>query len=465
MKPILLALTFAAAVFRLHADGTIAFANSRLTRVQILEPGKTSRPATAEDNLLIGVFYGPPQSDADSLLPASGFATIGLEPGLMTNAPNIFPLPGTAPNSVVSLQVRAWDAALGPDGWKLVPRFPCWGTTSPYCEAGGKFYGETKISQLTIGPSNGPGTVIWQTASGLNPYRFTPLQITICPESPGGPNIPPAIAITWPKESDLFGAGTYIKIKVDTSDADGDVAVVNFYANSIPIRCSFYGNSFGPAWKVGELYGESLASNIVLTAVAVDNRGMSMTSAPVTLSVSSNLPASPIIQIISPSDNTMLPAHTDFEFSAEVLASTGDAGPIAFVVDEVPVGRAEGEKILAGWTPKSSITISNLAEGDHRLTVQYLGTNLMFCTCRRFTNTIHVVKLGVHSPRRTLDGHAQFDVVTSFPGRKTIIEASPNLYDWMPLATNIPVSTSFIFTDTSFVSRSNWFYRARVPLD
>jgi hypothetical protein len=158
MKRILLHLTaLAGMVSFAHGQGTIAFGNSSLTRITILPPGGVpARNATAADGLSIFAYYGPAgTTDPAGLRQAPGAASIGTNPGIMINAPSVFPLPGTEPGQVVSLQIRAWN----PD------RSLCL---------------ETDIRQVTLAPTAGPGTVIWQTPNSTNPNRFTPM--VICPE-------------------------------------------------------------------------------------------------------------------------------------------------------------------------------------------------------------------------------------------------------------------------------------------
>jgi len=77
----------------------------------------------------------------------------------MVNAPSVFGLPGTQGGQVVSLQIRVWDAAKGTEGWRT------------------GIYAQTAVAQVTLGPTAGPGTVIWQTASGTFTTRFTPLNL------------------------------------------------------------------------------------------------------------------------------------------------------------------------------------------------------------------------------------------------------------------------------------------------
>jgi len=144
-----------------YAQGTIAFGNSALTRVQVIVPGTPARNALTSDNLMVGAFFGPAGAAADALALAPGTASIGTTAGVMVNAPSVFGLPGTEGGQVVSLQIRAWDASKGADGWRT------------------GVYGQTAVAQVTLGPTAGPGTVIWQTATGTFTTRFTPLIVTI----------------------------------------------------------------------------------------------------------------------------------------------------------------------------------------------------------------------------------------------------------------------------------------------
>src|SRR5882672_2212796 len=92
-----------------HAQGTIAFGNSALTRVQIKQADGTLRNATVQDGIIIGVFFGPADSASGALTQAPGEAGISaINPGVMANAPSVFALPGTEPGQIVSLQIRAW---------------------------------------------------------------------------------------------------------------------------------------------------------------------------------------------------------------------------------------------------------------------------------------------------------------------------------------------------------------------
>jgi hypothetical protein len=171
MKILFLILFIETATTSIHAQGTIRMGNSPLTPISVRLLDGNQRLVTAEDNLLIGAFYGLAGTGADLLLPAPGLATIGPVDGVMINTPGILPLPGTEPGQVVSLQVRVWDAALGADGWR---------EAAQGCV--GRYYGVTKVSQMTLGLTEGPSAVIWQGFGDSHPGRFYPLTIFACPE-------------------------------------------------------------------------------------------------------------------------------------------------------------------------------------------------------------------------------------------------------------------------------------------
>lgn len=156
MKKTLLTLALVAlTTVASYAQGTIAFGNGTLTRVTVNTGSGAARNATTADGLNFYVFFGAAGATADTLTQvqqAEPRASIGTTAGIMVNAPSVFALPGTEPGQVVSLQIRAWNADRS-------------------------LVGETDVRQVTLAPTAGPGTVIWQSATGTVPTRFTPLVI------------------------------------------------------------------------------------------------------------------------------------------------------------------------------------------------------------------------------------------------------------------------------------------------
>jgi len=249
-----------------------------------------------------------------------------------------------------------------------------------------------------------------------------------------------------------------IKIKADVTDPDGTVAQVQFFAKTNLIGV-VTNQPFNLVWQV-ILPGVNNGP-LDLLAAAVDNLGAATESESVPVWYYTGAVPAPVVDITSPRDGGIFASPATFVFSAEVLASLGVVGPLEFFVGTNSVGLVDQGGFLTATTPPSSVTVSNLLEGDYNLSVAFRGQNGSYCHCGSIT--IHVVQLGVQLPSVIPDGRLRFEVVTSFPGKLTIIQASPNLMDWVPISTNQPTSNSFTFTATAPATNSQRFYRVLVP--
>lgn len=149
MKKLLLTLALVASTVASYAQGTIAFGNSALTKFTV-----NGAAASIADAYTFGVFLNGTLVQPVALSSTTTFGIIA--------APSVYALAGTDAGQVVSLQIRGWASSFGTD-WQAA-------------RAGGLF-GETDVRQVTLGPTAGPGTVIWQTASGVNANRFYALNI------------------------------------------------------------------------------------------------------------------------------------------------------------------------------------------------------------------------------------------------------------------------------------------------
>jgi hypothetical protein len=151
MKKLFLTLAIVAATAASYAQGTIAFGNSALTKFTV-----NGAAATLGVQLNFGVFV----NGATQPVPTLGTASTTTA-GIIV-APSVYAIPGTDPLQVVSLQIKGWGANFA---------------SYDEARAGGGLYGETDVRPVTLGPTAGPGTVIWQTASGINASRFYALAI------------------------------------------------------------------------------------------------------------------------------------------------------------------------------------------------------------------------------------------------------------------------------------------------
>ena len=274
----------------------------------------------------------------------------------------------------------------------------------------------------------------------------------------GSSNGPAQVSIIWPSSANSFSVSTLIKIKALATDTNGTIAQVQFYAGTNLISV-VTNPPYQTIWIVTG--NGSPDRSIVLTAAALDSNGNRSVSAPVTIHYFIGYPPNAVIAMNSPADGAMFPAPATLGVSVEQLAScAGETGPVEFFVGTNSVGVVTQAGPFSASSPPFSITITNLPEGSYRLRAQYRA-------CRGIESTepiaISVVRLGLHSPRLSEDGNFAFEVVTSFPGKQTIIQASPNLFDWSPISTNVPSSNNFTFTEPLPATNSPRFYRAIVP--
>jgi hypothetical protein len=201
----------------------------------------------------------------------------------------------------------------------------------------------------------------------------------------------------------------------------------------------------------------SCGNYITLIAVAEDDLGARTESAPVVIAQPCGPPRSSVLQIVSPRNGSLLAAPATFDFSAEVLVSGYGISAVDFFVGTNLVREVITNITATG--PPVSLTVSNLPAGDYTLSVRDRYAMCFYCT----NVHIRVVDLGLQSPRLTPVGRMQFDIVTSYPSRQTVIQASENLLDWVPISTNQPSSNTFTFTESSPATNSHRFYRVFVP--
>lgn len=146
------------------AQGTIVFNNGITSRVMIPPDSGGSRPAT---HFNVAIYYATtPGEWQGPLLPIG--RSVPTAPGLFT-APGgeNYGIPGTVEGQTLSMQIFLWESTYGEDPYQA------W--------VNGSATGSTGVRQVTLGGTvNGPA-VIWQSASGTNPNRFTPLTYMLGP--------------------------------------------------------------------------------------------------------------------------------------------------------------------------------------------------------------------------------------------------------------------------------------------
>jgi len=145
-----------------YAQGTISFLNSALSKVKY-----ESAPGTIVDaptGTKIGAFWGTGDiaGKGNGTL-ATPTAAIGGTAGVWSGGA-VYALAGTQEGQRVNLKIAGWDGASGDN----------------FASSG--HYGESAVVNVLLGPTAGPGTVVWQSSSATATDRAKPFTIAIVPE-------------------------------------------------------------------------------------------------------------------------------------------------------------------------------------------------------------------------------------------------------------------------------------------
>lgn len=165
MKKTLLTLALVAvSTAATFAQGTIQFLNTSLQRLQYQD--QIGGPiTTAPAGLHIGVFWGTDQAAVD----AKGGGTLSL-PTTLTLAGGLFDrgvayqIPDTQPGQRIWMKIAGWAGG------------------SDTSLAGHTHYGQSATVNVALGPTTGPGTVVFQSPAGVHTERGKPFVIVPIPE-------------------------------------------------------------------------------------------------------------------------------------------------------------------------------------------------------------------------------------------------------------------------------------------
>ena len=168
----------------------------------------------------------------------------------------------------------------------------------------------------------------------------------------------PMVQLTAPGNNARVVLPTNLVVTALTSGFGGVVTNVAFYnwptkLGDDPIA------PFSYAWT------NVTPGTYTLRAVAMDNTGVSATSAPVAITVASNLP--PSIAITSPSDSTTFTAPTDIPITVSTGDTDGFVTNVQFYANGVKIGQNPNSPFSFDWpsVPTNVYNLTAVAYDDH----------------------------------------------------------------------------------------------------
>ena len=193
-------------------------------------------------------------------------------------------------------------------------------------------------------------------------------------------NQAPVVSIASPAESAYFEPGSAVALAADATDADGNIARVEFYDRSTLIG-TVSTQPFAFTWT------SATAGRHSITARAIDNKGAASVSASVNIVVGQ----APIVVVTVPVDcSTILGPITGLSLSADVMSTTGKIARVEFFDGGTLVGTA----FSAPWT-----TLVDGTLGIHTVTARAIDDHGLASTSRPASFTVRGAN---HFPEVTL---------------------------------------------------------------
>jgi predicted thioesterase len=156
------------------------------------------------------------------------------------------------------------------------------------------------------------------------------------------PNQIPVVAITSPKNGDVFIEGSNVKIEANASDADGSIVKVEFYRGSTLI-----GTATTAPYTV--TLTKPAVGSYSLTAKAFDNKNASKVSAVVNIIIEKPNIA-PEVSITSPKNGDIFIESSDIKIEANASDADGKVTKVEFYRGSTRIGTATTAPYVITWS-------------------------------------------------------------------------------------------------------------------
>jgi hypothetical protein len=172
--------------------------------------------------------------------------------------------------------------------------------------------------------------------------------------------------------------------------------------------------------------------------------GISATSAAVNITVN---PPAPIVNISSPAGGAVFAAPANVPITAGASVSSGTVTNVTFYSGGVPLGSATAAPF--------SITASNLAANSYSFTAVATAAGISTTSPPVSITVVSPVPVSLSAPA-VAAGQFSFGYTVN-PGLTYVIESSSNLFNWVPIGTNLASSNPSVFTDSSGLGAQRFY--------
>jgi Bacterial Ig domain len=193
--------------------------------------------------------------------------------------------------------------------------------------------------------------------------------------------IGPAVALTSPQPNATLIGPANITLQAGASDADGTVALVEFYVNGVKL-----GEDTTIPYSLP--WATSVLGTYALTAVAMDNFGLSTTSVVVLVTVTTNSP--PSVALTSIADGSVFFSGTNLTLTASASDLEGALSRVEFLVDGQRLRTDTASPFSQVWSsvPLGSFALTAVAVDNAGLSATSSPVNVTIIPSPSGTNTI-----------------------------------------------------------------------------
>ena len=164
-------------------------------------------------------------------------------------------------------------------------------------------------------------------------------------------------------------------------------------------------------------------------------------------------PPTPTVSITNPVSGAVFASPANLKIGATASVSSGTVTNVTFFNGTTPLGSAQSAPF--------NITANNLTTGAYRLTAVATAAGVSGTSAVVNVSVVLPVAVSNSAPGVT-NGQFAF-TYSANPGLTYVVQDSPDLTNWFPVATNVAAGNLVLFT-APFNSNSNEYYRVgRLP--
>jgi gliding motility-associated-like protein len=274
------------------------------------------------------------------------------------------------------------------------------------------------------------------------------------------PNIPPSIRLSSPLNNAQFTSGSTVSLIAAATDTDGTISKVEFYNGTTKL-----GEDTAAPYSFG--WQNTVPGSFTITAKAIDNRGATSTSSPLSIIIQP-LNTAPQVRITSPANNASVNYGAPIMINAEGSDTEGQIAKVEFFQGTTKLSEDISSPFSFSWTnvPAGKYSLSAKAFDDKGLSTTSSIVNIIV----QAANTAPVVNIISPSNNSSVEYGSQISIAANASdasGTITKVEfyngsnklgedsSSPFTFQWSNIAAGTYSLTAKAFDDKGLSTSSS----------